>query len=62
LAAIVTDRNVIVYPYANEELGEVTLTELLQPGEVIVMAQWALNDYVEAWKIKTKMFLTATAN
>jgi hypothetical protein len=62
MAAIVTDRNVVVYSYAKEELGEVTLTEPLQPGEVIVMAQWATNDYVEAWKTKTQLFLSAGAN
>ncbi len=55
--AVVTDRNIIIYPYIDQLIPSQLMTIPLQPNESVVMAQWATDRYVESWKQQVKAFL-----
>jgi hypothetical protein len=50
MAAILTDRNIVVYSMRGGRLNREMLELELKPGETVVMAEWATHpDYVDAW-------------
>lgn len=50
MAAILTDRNIVVYSMRGGKLDREMLELELKSGETVVMAEWATHpDYVDAW-------------
>lgn len=51
LAVILTRNQLLIYTMSYGTLGEVPLKKLqLQEGDSVVMAEWALGDYMENWE------------
>lgn len=57
LAALVRSDAVRVVPYRLPDAAMRTLTVPLEESETIVMVQWALDQYVEAWKRQAALWL-----
>ncbi|KPV58181.1 hypothetical protein QJ48_17890 [Paenibacillus sp. A3] len=57
MVAIVTEQNIIIYPYADQWIPIPLMTLPLQPKESVVMIQWAMGSYVELWKRQVKTYL-----
>ncbi|CAM3380708.1 hypothetical protein [Marinicrinis lubricantis] len=52
VVVILTQTQIIVYPYQNGIVNDPMLNISLQEGEKLVMAHWALPNYVEKWKVE----------
>ncbi|MFB6365968.1 hypothetical protein ACFCP7_18195 [Paenibacillus elgii] len=57
MVAVVTEQNIIIYPYADQWIPIPLMTLPLQPKESVVMIQWAMGSYVELWKRQVKAYL-----
>lgn len=57
MVAVVTEQNIIIYPYADQWIPIPLMTLPLQPKESVVMIQWAMGSYVELWKRQVKTYL-----
>lgn len=57
MVAVVTEQNIIIYPYAEQWIPIPLMTLPLQPKESVVMIQWAMGSYVELWKRQVKAYL-----
>ncbi len=57
MVAVVTEQNIIIYPYADQWIPIPLMTLPLQPKESVVMIQWATGSYVELWKRQVKAYL-----
>jgi hypothetical protein len=59
IVAVVTDRDIAVYPYRgqNGTVPSSLLSLKLSPNESIVMVQWASEPYIDQWKQKAKLYL-----
>lgn len=62
MAAVFAGDWLYLYPYQKPLKGDPLLTVSLQPGETMVMAQWATGSYVEEWVRKAKLYLQGTTN
>ena len=50
MAAILTDRQIVFYGMKHDRLDRVMLELPLEPGETVIMAEWATHvDYVDEW-------------
>jgi len=57
-AAVMIDQRLKIYPLADGGIGETPLLEVeLEPGETLVMAQWATDDYVPIWIKSAQKYL-----
>ncbi|CAG7645771.1 hypothetical protein ACFQI7_26115 [Paenibacillus allorhizosphaerae] len=57
MVAVVSERDVVIYPYQNRLIASPLLSFNLGRNESVVMVQWAVGDYVEQWKQQAKMYL-----
>jgi len=57
MVAVVSERDVVVYPYQKRLIGLPLLSFALGRNESVVMVQWAVGDYVEQWKQQAKTYL-----
>lgn len=56
IAVIVTGEKLHIYPIADDKLGNNQLASIkLKENDSLVMAEWALGDYVELWEKSFKM-------
>ncbi|TVY06981.1 hypothetical protein [Paenibacillus cremeus] len=59
MVAIVSERDIAVYPFHGGQLASSAplVTIALNRSETVVMAQWALDNYVDEWKRRVKGLL-----
>lgn len=57
IAAVFAGDWLYLYPYQQPLPDGALLSVALQPGETMVMAQWATGSYVEDWTRKAKLYL-----
>lgn len=61
MIAVVTDRQIIFYPYSNQIINKPLLTVDRADNEQIVMMQWATDKYIQKWVDQAQMYLQAPA-
>jgi len=50
MSIVVTDESLLVYPIAENSLGETPAKEIkLKENETVIMAEWATGEYVDIW-------------
>lgn len=59
MIAVVTDRQIIFYPYSNRIIDKPLLTVNRADNEHIVMMQWATDKYIQKWVDQAQMYLQA---